>query len=70
VAIARSLALEPSLVLADEPTAALDGKTGREVIAILADYARSGHAVVVVTHDVRLEDLADRIVRIEDGRLL
>jgi putative ABC transport system ATP-binding protein len=70
VAIARALALEPSLVLADEPTAALDSKTGREVIRILAEYARLGHAVVVVTHDVRLEDLADRIVRIEDGKLL
>jgi putative ABC transport system ATP-binding protein len=70
VAIARALALEPRIVLADEPTAALDTATGREVMGILSAYARSGHAVVVVTHDVRLESLADRILRLEDGRLL
>jgi putative ABC transport system ATP-binding protein len=70
VAIARALALEPSLVLADEPTAALDSRTGRHVIGLLGDYARAGHAVVVVTHDLRLEDLADRIVRLEDGRIV
>lgn len=70
VAIARALALEPAMVLADEPTAALDSHTGRQVIGLLGDYARAGHAVVVVTHDLRLEDLADRIVRLEDGRIL
>jgi ABC-type lipoprotein export system ATPase subunit len=69
VAIARALALEPRIVLADEPTAALDSSTGREVMAILSSYAHSGHAVVVVTHDLRLRDLADRVVELEDGRI-
>jgi putative ABC transport system ATP-binding protein len=70
VAIARALALEPVMVLADEPTAALDIATGREVMQLLSRYARDGHAVMVVTHDSRLEDLADRVVRLEDGRIL
>jgi putative ABC transport system ATP-binding protein len=69
VAIARALALEPRIVLADEPTAALDSSTGREVMAILSSYAHAGHAVVVVTHDLRLRDLADRVVELEDGRI-
>ena len=70
VAIARALALRPDLVLADEPTAALDTATGREVTEHLGAYAREGHAVVVVTHDTRLAGFADRIVEIEDGRML
>jgi len=69
VAIARALATDPPLLLADEPTAALDTGTGRQVIGLLRDHAHQGAAVVVVTHDVRLESLADRIVRLEDGRL-
>jgi putative ABC transport system ATP-binding protein len=70
VAIARALAAEPSLLLADEPTAALDGRTGHQVMEILHARAVEGMAVVVVTHDVRLTDIADRIVRLEDGRLV
>jgi len=70
VAIARALALDPAIVLADEPTAALDTATGHEVMGFLAAYARSGRSVLAVTHDVRLEALADRVVRIEDGRIL
>jgi putative ABC transport system ATP-binding protein len=70
VAIARALALDPGLILADEPTAALDTTTGREVMEILSAFARGGRAVVVVTHDVRLEALADRVVKIQDGRLV
>jgi putative ABC transport system ATP-binding protein len=69
VAIARALALEPRIVLADEPTAALDSTTGREVMAILSSYAHAGHAVMVVTHDLRLRDLADRLVELEDGKI-
>ncbi|MGQ9589365.1 MAG: ABC transporter ATP-binding protein [Planctomycetota bacterium] len=69
VAIARALALEPAVVLADEPTGALDSKTGRDVIRLLAAYAHLGHAALVVTHDLRIEDLADRVVHLEDGRL-
>jgi putative ABC transport system ATP-binding protein len=70
VAIARALALRPELILADEPTAALDTATGREVTEHLGAYAREGHAVVVVTHDTRLAGFADRVVQLEDGRIL
>jgi putative ABC transport system ATP-binding protein len=68
VAIARALAGSPPIILADEPTAALDAENGRMVTEILRDLARErGHSVVVVTHDNRIFHLADRIVHIEDG---
>jgi putative ABC transport system ATP-binding protein len=68
VAIARALAGKPPVVLADEPTAALDAENGRLVTEILRKLARErGHSVVVVTHDNRIFHLADRIVHIEDG---
>ncbi len=70
VAIARALAGEPDIILADEPTAALDSHSGRMVMEMLSELARTrGRAVVVVTHDNRTIDFADRIVHIEDGRL-
>jgi len=70
LAIARALAGDPQIILADEPTAALDSVNGRLVIGLLHDLARlRGRSVVVVTHDNRIFDFADRIVRIEDGRL-
>jgi putative ABC transport system ATP-binding protein len=70
VAIARSLINEPKLILADEPTGNLDSKTGFEVMMILHDIARDeGRTVVIVTHDPRLEDVADRILWLEDGKL-
>jgi putative ABC transport system ATP-binding protein len=68
ISIARALAGSPPLILADEPTAALDAENGRLVTEILRDLARErGHTVVVVTHDSRIFHLADRIVHIEDG---
>jgi putative ABC transport system ATP-binding protein len=68
VAIARALAGDPEIILADEPTAALDSRTGRTVMEMMSDLAhRRGRAVVVVTHDSRVLDFADRIVKIEDG---
>ena len=68
VAVARALAGDPQIILADEPTAALDSHTGRNVIEMMRRLAHErGRAVVVVTHDSRVLDLADRIVRIEDG---
>lgn len=68
IAIARALAGSPPLILADEPTAALDAENGRLVTEILRELARErGHTVVVVTHDNRIVHLADRIVHIEDG---
>ena len=70
VAIARALAAHPRLLLADEPTAALDSRTGREVVELLQRLAREqGCAVLMVTHDPRILDIADRLVRMEDGRL-
>lgn len=68
VAIARALAGDPEIVLADEPTAALDSVTGRNVIEMMRSLAHArGRAVVIVTHDPRLTEFADRVVRIEDG---
>ena len=70
VAIARALAARPRLLLADEPTAALDSRTGREVVELLRGLARDqGCSVLMVTHDPRILDLADRLVQMEDGRL-
>jgi putative ABC transport system ATP-binding protein len=70
VAIARALAAQPQLLLADEPTAALDKRTGREVVELLRRLASDqGCAVLMVTHDPRILDVADRLVQMEDGRL-
>jgi putative ABC transport system ATP-binding protein len=70
VAIARALVSRPQLVLADEPTAALDSQSGREVVQLLESLARDQQsAILIVTHDNRVLDLADRIVSMEDGRL-
>jgi putative ABC transport system ATP-binding protein len=71
VAIARALAKEPQLLFADEPTSALDGENGQVVIRLLRRAATEhGAAVICVTHDPRLEAWADRIIHIEDGRIL
>ncbi|WP_300160001.1 ABC transporter ATP-binding protein [Solidesulfovibrio sp.] len=71
VAIARALVAEPAVILADEPTAALDSETGRAVIALVRELAVTrGSSVVIVTHDPRIADFADRVVRIEDGRIV
>ena len=70
VAIARALAAHPRLLLADEPTAALDSRSGREVVELLRRLARdNGCAVLMVTHDPRILDVADRLLRMEDGHL-
>jgi putative ABC transport system ATP-binding protein len=70
VAIARALAGRPRIVLADEPTASLDRQSGREVVERIQDLARrQGSTVLLVTHDNRILDIADRIVHLEDGRL-
>jgi putative ABC transport system ATP-binding protein len=71
VAIARAIVGNPSIILADEPTAALDGANGQAVMKLLAEIARErGHAVLIVTHDPRLLPFADRVVHIEDGRII
>ncbi len=71
VAIARSLAGSPSVILADEPTAALDSENGKSVMALLAEVAKDkSRAVLAVTHDHRTLAYADRIIKIEDGQII
>lgn len=70
VAVARALAGDPPILLADEPTAALDGTTGHGIAELLAELAHQGRTVLVVTHDSRMLDVADRVLRLEDGHLL
>jgi len=71
VSVARALATDPGLVLADEPTAALDKASGHEVVQLLRDLAKSrGVPILLVTHDPRILDIADRIVAMEDGRIV
>jgi putative ABC transport system ATP-binding protein len=70
VAIARALVHEPRLVVCDEPTAALDARSGRTVMDLLREVALAAErAVIIVTHDNRIFDLADRILAMEDGRI-
>lgn len=70
VAIARALVSQPQIVLADEPTAALDSKSGREVVNLMQKLAKEqGCTILLVTHDNRILDIADRIVNMEDGKL-
>jgi len=71
VAIARALVSQPKIVLADEPTAALDKKSGREVVEIMQTLAKqNGCTILLITHDNRILDIADRIVYMEDGKLM
>ncbi len=71
VAIARALVAHPAIVLADEPTAALDSKSGRDVVNLMQKLAREqGSTILLVTHDNRILDIADRVVHLEDGRLV
>jgi putative ABC transport system ATP-binding protein len=71
VSVARALAAQPGLVLADEPTAALDKVSGHEVVQLLRNLAKSrGVPILLVTHDPRILDIADRVVAMEDGRIV
>jgi putative ABC transport system ATP-binding protein len=70
-AIARALVSQPKIILADEPTAALDKKSGRDVVEIMEKLAKEqGCTILLVTHDNRILDLADRIIYMEDGKLV
>jgi len=71
VAIARALARQPRVIMADEPTASLDAQTGHEIIDFIHSLARTeGCAVMIVTHDSRILDVADRILTLDDGRMI
>jgi len=71
VAVARAIVRKPKLILADEPTAALDSQSGRKVVSLMHDMAkRDGTAIILVTHDNRILDVADRIVKMEEGKIV
>ena len=70
VSIARALAGSPSVILADEPTGALDSRTGREVLGFLKKLNREGDTVVLITHDNSIAVRADRIIRLQDGKII
>ena len=69
VAIARSLANAPKLILADEPTGNLDTKSGDEILAVFEDLWKQGHTLIVITHNLNISARAQRVVRIVDGRI-
>ena len=70
VAIARALVSKPKIVLADEPTAALDKQSGREIVDIMKEMTRThGTTIIMVTHDNKILDVADRVVLVDDGKL-
>ncbi|WP_276357979.1 ABC transporter ATP-binding protein [Cohnella caldifontis] len=69
VAIARALAGNPPMLLADEPTGALDTKTSKEVMGLIRELNELGHTIVLITHDLEISRQAKRVVRIQDGRL-
>lgn len=70
VAIARALAGEPPIILADEPTGALDSRSGIEVMEIIKNLNQNGKTVILITHDISIAQQAKRIVRIQDGRIV
>lgn len=71
VAIARALAKNPKLLLCDEPTGALDYKTGKSILKLLQDTAReTGMTVVIITHNLAITPMADRIIRVNDGTVV
>lgn len=69
VAIARALATEPQILLADEPTGALDSKTGREVLDMMKELNREGNTIIMITHDREIASEAKRIITVRDGKI-
>jgi putative ABC transport system ATP-binding protein len=69
VAIARALVTDPQIILADEPTGALDSKTGKEVLKMLTDLNNEGNTIVMITHDREIASHANRIITVIDGMI-
>ncbi len=69
VAIARALATKPSLLLADEPTGALDSKTSKEILGLFKELHKQGNTIVIITHDEEVAKQAQRVIRINDGKV-
>ncbi|EFR98142.1 macrolide export ATP-binding/permease protein MacB, partial [Listeria ivanovii FSL F6-596] len=69
VAIARAITGNPEILLADEPTGALDSKTGEEVMALLKEIHQEGNTLIIITHDINIANQAERILEIKDGKL-
>jgi putative ABC transport system ATP-binding protein len=67
VAIARALVTEPQIILADEPTGALDSKTGKEVLKMLTNLNSEGNTIIIITHDKEIASNAKRIITVRDG---
>ena len=70
VAIARAIVNNPSVILADEPTGALDSKTAAEIMELFRELNEKGHTVIIVTHDLEIANQCDRIIEISDGRIV
>lgn len=70
VAIARALANNPKLILADEPTGALDSRTAAEIMELFRELNKNGHTIIIVTHDLEIANQCDRIIEISDGRII
>ena len=70
VSIARALAGNPSVILADEPTGALDSKTGRDVLHLLQELHDEGNTIVLITHDNSIASTASRVIRLADGKVV
>jgi len=70
VAIARAIVSEPDLIIFDEPTASLDGETGRQIISFVkSNLLNESRTIIIVTHDARIYEFADRIIHMEDGKI-